>query len=545
MLRHCKPTSPPKNASPRRLRSSTTAAAKSAAFQKPSLNSQELIDRPRKAQKRKHAAEDEHSQKRLRKDPPSVLVPAAASQDLVGVWQTKGKKRRHESEDEHSYKRRRESVPSQLSKENLKKLERDLEQLEREMPQEMDSVVIVPARGQKRGPSRQQSLSDLNQNTAASQLTQKSSVSNSFYRYHILEEASIFIRPQPPPMDIQAQMDVIFSREISETRRREISDIANEISQRFIKKLRGASREDDLVEILYIALDMMYKDETFDFPRKTGIVPPLDPIYKSLRANVDQDWDPSLKPGDQTVWNLDAFGQPNNKADDIVDRPSKRQQGELSLPSPNISQPIMPPPPSPSQPAQAAVKTPRPDFTIGLRHSKVSNALVELGLSEYKADKFLQVLQRKGKLCSDPTKDFSNIRFPILVIEGKSYATGKTVFEAQNQAAVSGSCMVNLQQQFTDVFENAFPNSKEEKTHLAFSICTEGPHIEFWVHYALTEDRVRVHYMNIFKTCHGSLRGGLEDFLLDVERLMGWTEGEFLKEVADHVFKLANDVVLW
>lgn len=143
----------------------------------------------------------------------------------------------------------------------------------------------------------------------------------------------------------------------------------------------------------------------------------------------------------------------------------------------------MPPPAAPSQSKQDPVNTPRPDFTTGLRHSTISNALVMRGFSKIKADDFLEVLQREQKLCSDPTQNFLNVRFPILVIEGKAYATGKTVFEAQNQAAVSGCCMVNLQQQLTDLFEGVFSNPGGGKTPLAFSICTEGPHIEFWVHY--------------------------------------------------------------
>ena len=44
---------------------------------------------------------------------------------------------------------------------------------------------------------------------------------------------------------------------------------------------------------------------------------------------------------------------------------------------------------------------------------------------------------------------------------------------------------------------------------------------------------MRSHYMAIFETCYGSLHGGLEDFLMDVERLTRWTKDEFLKEVAD------------
>ena len=222
---------------------------------------------------RKHATENEHSQKRLRKKPPSASVPAAASQDLVGVWQTRGKNdRRCDLEYKHLYTRRRGSLPeSQLSEENLKKLEKDLKKLERGTLNEMDPSLMVPDRVRKRAPSPQSSLSDLNQDTASLR-SQKSSVSNSFYRYRILRQARIYVRPEPPPMDIQAQMDVIFEREIPEKRREEISDIAKTISQSFIKNLRGAHREDDLVELIYEALRMMHKDETFSFPRKAGLV---------------------------------------------------------------------------------------------------------------------------------------------------------------------------------------------------------------------------------------------------------------------------------
>ncbi len=307
MRKDRKPTSPPKNASPRHLRSSTIAAANSTlseGFQKPSENSQELFDRPRKPQKRKHAAEDGHSQKRLRKDSPFASVPTATSQDLVGVWQTRGKKRSHDSEDKHSYKRRRGSVlESLLSEENLKKLERDLEKLEMGTPDKMDPGFTVLDRVRKRAPSRQACFSDLHQDTASLR-SQKLSVSNSFYRYHILDQARIHVRPEPPPVDIQAQLDVIFEREIPEKRRKEISGIAKKISQSFINNLRGAHREDDLVELIYEALRMMHKNENFDFPRKAGIVVPLTPLYTSLCADRHSDWDPSLKPDvQQEVWN--------------------------------------------------------------------------------------------------------------------------------------------------------------------------------------------------------------------------------------------------
>ncbi len=77
-----------KNVSSRQLRSFIIATVNSTlfeTFQKSFEISQELIDRSRKAQKRKHAVEDEHSQKRLRKDSSFVLILTAISQDLVDV----------------------------------------------------------------------------------------------------------------------------------------------------------------------------------------------------------------------------------------------------------------------------------------------------------------------------------------------------------------------------------------------------------------------------------------------------------------------------
>ncbi len=213
----------------------------------------------------------------------------------------------------------------------------------------------------------------------------------------------------------------------------------------------------------------------------------------------------------------------------------------------------MPPPIAPSQSKQDdTAKTPRPDFTIGLRHSTVAAALMNRGLSKYKAEEFLKFLQDKHKLCSDPTQNFLNVRFPLLVIEGKAYATGKTVFEAENQAAVSGSCMVNLQQQFIDLFEGVFPNPegspnpdvspylKGGKTSLAFSICTQGPLIEFWVHHFVLEENICMHYMNLLNLYHGSLVKGLEDFFIQLEHLISWYKGDFLKEVVDRLLELAN-----
>lgn len=134
-------------------------------------------------------------------------------------------------------------------------------------------------------------------------------------------------------MDIQAKMGAIFERVIPEEWRREISGIAKKASQIFANNLRGAHREDGLIELVYEAFRTMNDDETFDFPRKAGNRIPSTPLNKSLCPNLDLDW-PSLKPGVQReFWNLEALGQPINDHD-VVDRSDKRQRGGRPFPSP-------------------------------------------------------------------------------------------------------------------------------------------------------------------------------------------------------------------
>ena len=405
----------------------------------------------------------------------------------------------------------------------------------------MQPVATPLERVRKRGPSRQTSCSDLND--AASTRSQRSAGSLKFYRYNVLARARVYIHSEYPPAEIQALLDVIFTREITKTRRREISRIAKETAKEFSNKTRGAHRENDLIEALYDAFCEMFPDKKFNCPRKAGMVLLSGSGVYGLRANLNLDWDPNLKPGIQQehVWDPDALGQANNETDDAIDRPSKRQQVNGSFPSPDTLQSTSQPPAAPSQPKQdGAVRNPRPDFTFGHHHPTITGALMKRGLSRFKADDFPRFLQQQQRLFSDPTMDYLDVRFPIQTFEGKAYATGRPVFEAENQAAVSGACMVNLQQQLTDLYESVFPDSKESQTPFAFSVCTEGPVIQFWVHYFLIEEGIRMHYMNLLSICNGSLYDTLEVLLVKWEQLMGWYGDDFLKEIADRLYDLAN-----
>lgn len=244
------------NANPQKLRSSTAAAANPTPSGPPHhkllQTPQGPSDCPQKAQKRAHTIENDRPHKRLRENLPIDVRPI----------QTVNK----QSGDQIL-------LPgSPLSRRNLKKLERELAKFEMPNSNQMEPYVTALERVRKRPLSRQESSSDLYQDTASAG-SQRSSILNSVYRYEILAQFRIFVRPEPPPNNIQAQMDLIFAPNIPENRAREISGIAKQVSQKFIHKLRGAEREDDFVELVYDAIRMMHADETFESARKAGTFP--------------------------------------------------------------------------------------------------------------------------------------------------------------------------------------------------------------------------------------------------------------------------------
>lgn len=234
--------------------------------------------------------------------------------------------------------------------------------------------------------------------------------------------------------------------------------------------------------------------------------------------------------------------KPKDKVDDsVIESTRQQQEGDVVYASPEPSQHTMPPPPPPITPKPAIpAKTPRPDITAGLRHTTVVDALVARGLGEIQTSEILEILQEQQLLCSDPVQQALAIRFPHMVVEGKSYSTGKSIFEAQNQAAVSGSCMTNLQHVLIGLTERASFGSYQSKAPIAFSICTEGPHMELWVHYTILVEGVRIYNMNILKTCHASLEEGVVEFLMMVDLVMNWASTDFLNEIADQLLLVAR-----
>ena len=406
---------------------------------------------------------------------------------------------------------------------------------ERGTRRKMDTTVIISDRMPERAPSQQACFSDWD-GGKASLRSQESFRLKIIRRHGILDGAEIHVHASPPPWDIRVQMNDIFEREISEKRRKEITDIANRTCLHLADIRCDFHEQGDLIEVVYEALRMMQHDDVFGFMRKAGLKTSLGfKVYIRrcvLIFIIDCEQSHKIVVR-QNEWNLDAPNQSNDDVDDAVDGLSKAQLRESSFPSSNTSQSIITPPVAVSQLQQDAIKSPRPGFIIGFGLSTVSDALLKRGLSKIQADDVLKGSQRVQKFYSNPTQNKLDVLYPTLVIEG-----GENPSEVYVQAAVSGACLVNLRLHLINQHARLFPTLQNGTTPFipAFSICTSYDLIELWVHYTLMKDNVRYHYANVFKFCSGSFSDELETFLLDVDRVMQWTKEDVLNEFADQLY---------
>ncbi|MCJ1428894.1 hypothetical protein MMC29_006805 [Sticta canariensis] len=173
---------------------------------------------------------------------------------------------------------------------------------------------------------------------------------------------------------------------------------------------------------------------------------------------------------------------------------------------------------------QSEVKSPCLDISIGLKNAAVNKALQSQGLTEVEAKDLLDELAmpepRNGGmplLCSEPTQSSRQIRFPFFLVDGKSYATCRTLDEAQNQAAVSGAGSLKILHDLNDLVRKSDPRSYSKRQPIVFSVCTEGPIHQLWIHCTMVEDghgdrdRDRIYYMAQIKTCDVGIRTMYQD----------------------------------
>ncbi|KIW82060.1 hypothetical protein Z517_05087 [Fonsecaea pedrosoi CBS 271.37] len=448
----------------------------------------------------------------------------ATGSPLEPLQPTRGKRKR-ECKDEKLDKRPQdcsqgvaELPPSKdlLNWENLEKLN-----------SETASEICEWMAEEKETVSRRSSTAEMNQDTA-SVSSQKTSLSLCNYRLNSLDRARIVFQHRCIPEHLEHRVNAIVQPKLDKEREKLVFAIADDLCNDFPDVLEVASGEDDCAELIYQALEAMNRQlfgKAFAFRRKAGPsgTPALKPMVqrKSYRS-----------------------GAPHKSLNDMGfsdDRPNKRRQAETSYVSPGSAEITMPPPPSPPPMLDNnCVKNARPDITIGFLHAVVAKKLVSLGANKLDAEEILKDLQYEQELLSSPTLPALHIRFPSMVVEGKSYATGKSMYEAENQAAGSGSCMLVMQGRLAELTARRSPGTDQgKKDPLASSITHEGPILLLWLHYTTSLENACFYNLHVLSVCHATIRSTTREFFRALAGVMGWASTELLDDVA------AQLVLIW
>ncbi|PLB50076.1 hypothetical protein P170DRAFT_380442, partial [Aspergillus steynii IBT 23096] len=190
-----------------------------------------------------------------------------------------------------------------------------------------------------------------------------------------------------------------------------------------------------------------------------------------------------------------------------------------------------------------SLEDPRPAICVGLSDESLAGAL-ESQKGRVVARNLLFDLQDTSNLISDPHVTSLGLRFPFLIVETKAGATGGNLYQAQNQAAVGGSTALQIFRNLVDLCDAQLldresqgdtdrlgptPALSDDVLNLAFSITTEGPIHELWVHFQRSRDEDFC--MACLGTWRTTLKDGSLDFLRHVLAVLKWGNGELKDNV--------------
>ena len=507
------------------------------------------------------------SQAKFSSEPPiprdSKPLPLQASPTrpapIAQPARTKQKRPQEDSEPEPD-EPKSERVPKKPRRTSPPKLELSEKNLQLFNGEEMDSPA-TSTRALKRSSSRRSITTSSEVDTVRSQ---RSSNTTAHYRYKHLAAAQIYIHTDPPA-NIQAAINAVIKAKVSNERYAKLRVIAQELYDGCKKTVKAAVGEDDFIELLLIALRAM--------------------DHSSLCLRAKADWREEIKPTIQQsgldlsfLAGFNAIAGEQQQEVDDVSAPRKRQQqcANPTLISPRPSgtdesdatpdngsqeSDTMPPParhPVPDKTKEPSpIKSPRPDISIGTQDTALISALSSQILDGTRAKLFLDQLQntitscerggpKEPLLIAVPTQRASDLVFPFAVVEGKAYSTGKQIFEAENQAAVSGASALKIQLCLNELVHRATTSPRISPTPLNtppplfFSICTEGPFHQLYAHYTHIEDCVRKFNQTLLEICNGALLKSVVDFIVVVDNVLRWGTGQFLESVVEHLAEVAR-----
>ncbi|KAF2143169.1 uncharacterized protein K452DRAFT_317383 [Aplosporella prunicola CBS 121167] len=219
---------------------------------------------------------------------------------------------------------------------------------------------------------------------------------------------------------------------------------------------------------------------------------------------------------------------------------------------------------------KSGLKTPRPDSYVGF-----TTAAFTTGppfLSNY----FLSNLNICGAgHASTPSPDPLDCRYPFLIIEATSGATGG-LLQAQNQAALSGACALNILQGLKKMGAKARRSShdtttvskrnREKREHYladrtlkeqrdawvaaaskwihpqppqlaVFSLTTDSSVHELWIHHFNAAKEYRMSRLGVFDSTDPKSQ---DELLVRLAAIAAWADGEFRDWLADNLGEYAE-----
>jgi hypothetical protein len=108
------------------------------------------------------------------------------------------------------------------------------------------------------------------------------------------------------------------------------------------------------------------------------------------------------------------------------------------------------------------------------------------------------------------------MRFPFLIVDTKGLSFSGSLVSAQNQAAISGACMLRILKNLdetTDLHSTGPP--------LCFSIVTEGPTRELWIH----SEHEEAFHMEFLRSWRATFLRGAREFVQFLGKVMEWGGG--------------------
>ncbi|KAF1363886.1 hypothetical protein EJ07DRAFT_100541, partial [Lizonia empirigonia] len=177
--------------------------------------------------------------------------------------------------------------------------------------------------------------------------------------------------------------------------------------------------------------------------------------------------------------------------------------------------------------------TPKPDIALGLAHTSFTHMQRTA----------LMMLQDDCFVLSEPHQAQIGLRFPFLVVESKGGAAGGNLIGAQNQAAVDGACALNILGDLECIvtrirsqsgyvqFNQGNPGTEQEEDCriplILFSVTTEGPLHEIWVHYRVGE----AYHMTCYRAWRTTRLEDAWEFVQALAGIVEWGRIEFRESV--------------